>query len=854
MLKEILKVTSPKDSRLFSIIISSIKKSIKKMRYLFAMLIMVCCTVLSAQPNANSDIKTGSVKGWVIDANLNQPLPYVNVIIKDKDGKTLTGAITDSDGAFKINKIPAGSITIEITFIGYEKVTLEKNLGKGNYNIDLGVISISEDIESLEEVTIVAETSTIQQKIDRKVINVGKDLTTSGPTASDIMNNIPSVNVDQQTGNIALRGNQNVQVMIDGKLSNIPTAQLLRQIPSTSIKQIELITNPSAKYNPDGMSGIINIILHKNINVGFNGNANVGLAYELAPKFNSSIDMNYRNGKLNFYGSYGNNISDNVNSGFLTQVDSDLTQFIDITDENNSHLFKVGIDYYINDKHTLSLFTNQNLFDGGALGETELVFGTPSMENQLQILDNTNENTSQQYNFNYKIDFDKEGHNIEVEADHNIFDNTIFTSNRFSGMGSRPNFEEFTEIDRSRTEINLDYVNPLSENSKLEAGLQARIFENNSDYFSNRRVQDINGNFIPTSTDFDYNREIYSAYISFSKKLEKWSYQIGLRAETVTVDNIAFETDLSTDTTTEFKFENNYTQIYPSAFVTYNASEKNSYQFSFSRRVDRPGVGQVNPIPEFNTPLLAQFGNPELEPQFTNSLEINYTRNLEKGSVTAGVFYRIIEDEINQGVFVDRSALGSGRVILKIDNFDNTSAYGFELSGNYRPTKWWSFNTSFELYGRKQRGFAETLDPNISDPTEEDIELNNIEVNNLILNLRMFNNFKIDKKLSLSAFIMYRGKDTGLNFEVDPMFLINLGLRYNFLEDNRATFSLNFNNVFNTQELNITSERPFNQEVSFRPEFSTVFAGLSYRFGGGKYRAKSRKQRDNDEASSGGFM
>jgi outer membrane receptor protein involved in Fe transport len=824
------------------------------MKHFFLMLLMVSSTILSAQPNSNSEIKYGSISGRIMDAELNEPLPYVNVIIMDINGKIITGSITNPDGTFKIEKIPEGNVKVEIKFIGYETIEKEIIIGKNGYKINVGDIFLKEDVENLEEVVVVAETSTIQQKIDRKVINVGKDLITSGPTASDIMNNIPSVNVDQQTGNIALRGNQNVRVMVDGKLSNIPAAQLLKQLPSTSIKQIELITNPSAKYNPDGMSGIINIILHKNVNIGFNGNVNFGLGYQLVPKFNSSIDMNYRNGKLNFYGSYGNNISENANFGILKQTESDLTQLFDITDERNSHLFKVGVDYYINDKNTFSIFTNQNIFDGGALGETELIFSNNSSNNQLQLFDNNNENNSQQYNVNYKLDFDKEGHNIELEADHNIFDNDIFTDNNFSDVGSRPDFDEFTKIDRARTEINLDYINPLTESSKLEIGLQARLFENEIDYFSDARIQNSSGEFIPSATNFNYERNIYSAYASYNKKLEKWSYQLGLRAESVNVEALALDTDLTNNLTTEFPFENDYFQVYPSVFVTYQATEKNSYQFSFSRRVDRPGVGQVNPIPEFNTPLISQFGNPELEPQFTNSAEVNYTRNLEKGSITAGVFYRLIEDEINQGVFVDRSTLGSGRVILKVDNFDNTSAYGLEVSGNYRPTKWWSFNASFDLYGRKQRGFAEELDPSIPNPTENDIELNKVEVDNLIYNFRIFNNFKVTKKLSFSAFAMYRGKDTGLNFEMDPMYFVNLGMRYNFLEDNRATFSLNFINVFDTQEINILSERPFRQEVNFVPEFKTIFAGLSYRFGGGKYRAKSRKRRDNDEKSGGGFL
>ena len=212
------------------------------MKHYLMVIVMLFSFVTIAQPNSNLDIKNGSISGRVMDATLKEPLPYVNIIIKDKDRKVITGGITDDSGNFFIGKIPEGTILVDITYIGYKTVTKTVVLEKGNYKVNLGDINLSEDAESLDEVTVVAEISTIQQKIDRKVINVGKDLTTAGPTASDIMNNIPSVNVDQQTGNIALRGNSNVQVMVDGKLSNIPAAQLLRQIPSTTIKQIELIT------------------------------------------------------------------------------------------------------------------------------------------------------------------------------------------------------------------------------------------------------------------------------------------------------------------------------------------------------------------------------------------------------------------------------------------------------------------------------------------------------------------------------------------------------------------------------------------------------------------------------------
>ncbi|MBT8268685.1 MAG: TonB-dependent receptor family protein [Bacteroidia bacterium] len=809
----------------------------------------LCLSPALAKPT-NETFKDGQVSGTVIDDALNEPLPYVNIVIKNSEGEIVTGGITMDDGSFQIKKIPEGTYTVSVQFIGFQKVEKEITVSRKSSRINLGEIRLLEEAESLDEVELVAEVSTIQQKVDRKVINVGKDLTTSGPTASDIMNNLPSVNVDQQTGALSMRGNQNVRVMVDGKLSNIPAAQLLKQIPSTSIKQIELITNPSAKYNPEGMSGIINIILHKNTKLGFNGNLNVGLAYEREPKFNSALDLNYRTGKFNFFGNYSNNISKNVNYGAINRPEQEIIQTIDILDDRQSHLIKAGVDIYLDDKNTISLFTNQNLFDGGVEGDTD-IFYQDSSTDQFQHIANINENHSAQYNFNYKLDFDKEGHNIELEADHNAFEGDSRTDNTFTGFFIRPNFFELTDTERDRTTINLDYVNPLSEDTKLELGLEARLFDNLISYESDGRSQNELGEYIPSTTQFDYKRDIYSAYATYSKQFEKWSYQFGVRAETVNVETLAEETDLETNEVTEVPFDNDYVQVYPSAFITYNPSEKNSYQMSYSRRVDRPGVGQVNPLPEWNTPLISQFGNQELEPQFTNSIEVNYTRQMEKGSITAGVFYRLIEDLITQAVFVDRADLN--RIILTFENFDNTSSYGLELSSNYRPTKWWSINGSFDLYSQTQKSFTEILTASPDVATEDDIEIREIEVDNVVWNVRMFNNFKVNKKLSFSLFAMYRGRNEGVQFTMKPMFMTNIGMRYSFL-DSKATFSLNFNDVFNTMQFRFEGDRPFRQDGEFNWESRTVFAGLSYRFGSGKYRAKSRKRRDKNELEGGGIL
>lgn len=790
--------------------------------------------------NPDSEIK-GKISGTVIDKALQQPIPYVTVVVKTTGGDIITGGVTDDNGNFTIEDIPEGKSNVTIQFIGYTPYTTEINISRGNRNIDMGSIELEENASALDEVTVVAERSTIQQKLDRKVITIGKDLQTAGPTASDIMNNLPSVSVDQQTGAIALRGNQNVRVMVDGKLSNVPVAQLLKQIPSTSIKQIELITNPSAKYNPEGMSGIINIVLHKNVNIGFNGNASVGLTYEEQAKFNSSLDMNYRNGKINLFGNWGHNTSKNENYGFIFRPDDNSEQLFEFLDSGQSNLLKVGVDYYLNDSNTLSFFTNQNYFNGSTTGDTNILYYDNAIFNQMQHFLSDNDNLASQYNFNYKLDFDDEGHNIELEADYNTFTNDEIANFTFQGASPIDNYRDFVDTERDRLTVNLDYVNPISESVKLEAGLEARLFETNIMYRSTGQSFNSEGELIPTpSTDFDYKRDIYSAYVTFGKTYEKWSYQIGARAETV---------EEKADTNAVRSFENDYIQVYPSAFLTYTPSEKNQFQLSYSRRVDRPGLEQVNPIREWSTPLISSFGNTDLQPQFTNSFEVNYTRSFEKGSITGGVFYRAIEDEINRAVYVDRTDLN--KVILTFDNFDNTSAYGIELSSNYRPTNWWNFNASFDLYTQTQKGITESLNNPGNNPTIGDIIQETVEVDNTAWNFRMFNNFSATKDLTFSVFGFYRGSNKGLQFEVDPMYFVNIGARYSLWEG-RGTFSINYNDIFDTMKFAFDGQRPYAQMGEFNWESNTVYVGLSYRFGGGKYRAKSRKRRDDREKDGGG--
>ena len=308
------------------------------MKRLITLCVLSLFTILNIQATEKETLVDGSISGKVYDSTLNEPLPYVNIVIKNSKGEIVTGSITLEDGTLKITKIPEGKITVTIQYIGYKSVVKELTIDRKNRKVDFGNIMLEEEAAALDEVTVIAEVSTIQQRVDRKVITIGKDLAASG-TASDIMVGIPTVSIDPQSGDISMRGNSNVRVMVDGKLSNIPTEQLLKQIPSASIKSIELITNPSAKYNPEGMSGIINIVLHKNTMIGFNGSTSVGLRYEKEPKFNSSLNMNYRNGKFNLFGNYSNNISNNANWGWIDRIEQNTLQTVEILNERKSHTF-----------------------------------------------------------------------------------------------------------------------------------------------------------------------------------------------------------------------------------------------------------------------------------------------------------------------------------------------------------------------------------------------------------------------------------------------------------------------------------------------------------------------------------
>lgn len=773
--------------------------------------------------------KNGSITGKILDSQTKEGIGYSTVIVRE-NGKIIASAATKEDGNFSFSNLSNSILVLEVNFVGYKKHSQEVNLTTTN-SVNVGSISIVSESKEIEGVTVVKERSTIEQKADRKVVNVGKDLIASGTTASEIFNNIPTVSIDPQTKELSLRGNSNVRVLVDGKPTNIDATQLLQQIPSASIKQIELITNPSAKYNPEGNSGIINIILHKNTKGGFNGSITSGVTFGVTPKTNQSLNLNYKVGKVNFYTNYGFNHGKNRNFGFVNseRVGYENYQDFRFSNVNTSHLLKVGADYYINDNNTLSFFTNWNFFDGKGISRT--VSDYVSLNDAVQDNWNNSGNTTQTYDLAFKHNFEKKGETLDFQINHSITNNEDISNFLNNSIYS------LNDIDGKSTysQFNIDYVNPLSETAKLELGYETRLQAGENNF------QDFNPSYYNLNR-FDYNRNIHAIYTNYSKSFGKFSAQVGARAELYNLFAHPSKASTNASENSNQIITDEIFTVYPSAYLSYKTNDNNTFNINYTRRVDRPSNGQINPIREWRTVNMESRGNPALNPQFTNSFELNYTNINKLGSITTAVFYRLINDEISRVVYTDPNDTNFN--ILSFDNFKNNHSLGAEVNANLKLTKWWSTNASADVYFKTVRGTVANLDTGLQEAAE---------VNVTTFNTRMNNTFSASKNLKFNLFGMYRGRDLGLQYERKPMYKMDIGANYTILQG-KGTLSARLNDVFNTMHFGFDGYVPFRSVGEFHWESRTLYLGFNYNFGGGKNRELQRKQRDRQETQGGGGM
>jgi outer membrane receptor protein involved in Fe transport len=797
------------------------------------LIIFVLSFQLFVSQNKN-DKNIGSISGIILDIKTKQPIPYATIICKNTHQKTVNGGITNNVGKFSIHNLPLDSLSVLIQYIGYKTITKTILLTKLSPNINFKTIYLAEETNNLDEVIVETETSEMIQKIDRKVFNVGKDLSIAGTNSLELLENIPSIQVDYQNGSINLRGNSNVRILIDGKPSLLSPTRALEQIPSSSIKSVEIITNPSAKYNPEGMSGIINIILKKNTTIGFNGSFSVGIQHSINTRPNASLNANYRVGKLNFYGNYSLDFGKFETFSFFDRQDKDLKQDINFLDDSFTNYGKIGLDYYIDDKNTLSFYTTQSSTN------TDFYVDTKIVNNSNLIFDakNLSEFRTRQatYNLDFKHNFSKKGEAIELEINYSKSTDPQqdFINENLNPIDKTNNYNNVITNNSSLFLTNIDYTKPI-KNGQLELGLESRI---QTAFNKINTTQEIQINANPTNqpkgnSELNYDRDIYAAYLNISKNYNKLSTQIGFRFEQFNLNGTFFNTQQANlEPVKDAIFS-----VYPSAYITYSPSDKNQFQVGYSRRVDRPGIGQVTPIQEWTSPLSISVGDRNLLPQFTNSFEFNYTKSFKKGYFTLGTFYRKTQDVI--GRIFSTDVQNVDRQILSYANYNSAESYGFEFSSRLKLNSWWVFRPSTNLYIQDNQGLVN----------------GNLQVaNNTLFTARISNSFTATKKLRFSLSASYRGNNENVLTKIDDYFLVNVSARYKVLDGN-GTITLRGTDIFDGYKLDFSTTNPFPQVGQFTLEYTSIFLGFTYNFGRGKNRERDRKYREENETQgSGGVL
>ena len=774
------------------------------------------------------------VKGKIENAK-NEAVGMAAIQIYKVDVKELLDEVyADADGTFLIPDLEDGNYRLVITEFGYQQSITIAEVKGGELNIGNIILQLSKtETVELKGAFVRAEVSQYRNEIDKRVVEVGNDLVSAGANAAAVLNNIPSVNVDQQTGELSLRGNENVKIYIDGKPSSLSASEVLKQIPSNQIKSVEIITNPSAKYEADGKSGIINIVMVKGTKKGYNVALNTGYEQGKKSRFNNSITANVNTGSFNFFGNYSYNKRPSEFHGSLNNFDTNFKSAIDILNNDESQAGKIGFDWFINDKTALTVYTNQWFGKGtGEIGSDMI-----NTSNQNFYPNNSNFDgdwRSQDYSLNFKRDFDKEDHNIVLDAFFSKAKNTDLRNMH----NFYPNEEKYYEDRDDRTDnirVNLDYTNKIKDGGKIEAGLQFRREQNDNILLTDKRIIVNNQPYDP-STDFNFTRDFLSAYVNYGQKFGKFGMQLGLRAEQFTDKG-----DYLTNVSVEGKIDQDKLDFFPSAFLTYEVSEKGQVSLNYSRRIDRPGIGQLSPVPEWSTPMMSSIGSPELRPEYTNSLEVGYLQRIGKNSISANVFYRHIKDNIFRNVLKNEAVYGA--YIQNYENYDKVDAYGFELSFNLTPTKWWSSNISGDYTHNTMVVKQEKEENGVKIPYIEEIDANR-------LTARMNNTFKVSKVISLQHFFMYQGKYRFIQGEMRDMWRMDLGARYTFM-GGKASLSARVSDIFRTFYGRLEMYNPDRAVGKFRWEAHTLNIGFTYNFGG-KVRNRADVQQNKTENNGGG--
>jgi outer membrane receptor protein involved in Fe transport len=783
----------------------------------------------------------GSIAGAVVNGD-DQPAEFATVtLFRQGDSSLVKGDFTDENGAFLFEYIPYDAYFLKVTLIGAEDLYLPNiQLIHTSPVIDLGKLRMEESVQQLAEVIVTAQKPFIERHADKLVMNVENSAVAAGQTALELLRRAPGVVVDNNDL-ISLRGRQGVIVMIDGKqtyLSLAEVANLLKNMPSESIQSIEIITQPSAKYDAAGNAGIINIRLKKDKNLGFNGTltagAGAGLVWfdQLYEKANGNLNLNYRTKKVNVFGSYGYRHGQNRNDLNLDRrvnFEDTLTYFDSHSSMDRrygSHNFKAGADYSLNARHTLGLQVN-----GFAVDEDIYMFNRSDIfVNDLRsgALEVGNERpggwSNYTYNLNYRAVFDSLGRELSADADYSQYRGNSF-DNILTSFISAEGVPGFTEQLRSEVPIQVnirafkaDYTHPLRSGLKFETGLKASLVSTDNnvrfDLFENGewRVDSSKTNH------FQYEENIAAAYLNAARQYEKWGFQAGLRAE--------YTQSVGNSITLNKVVDRDYLEFFPSLALQYRLSDQHQFALNYSRRIDRPSYQDLNPFIYFLDPYSYVQGNPFLNPMFTHSVEASHTF---KGAVNASLSYSRTEDFITQVTIQNDTTKTTVATQYNLDNFHN---YGFTLSSPIPIAKWWTAQANLNLNYRSFQ--AEFLGARLDN-------------RGFTANVYMSNRITLPKGLTAELSGWYQAPQVDGIFTGRSMYMADFGLSKTFLEK-RATIRLNVSDVFNTGRWRgYTLYENMDLKVNSKWESRRVFVNFSYRFGNQNVKGPQRRNTGSEE-------
>jgi ferric enterobactin receptor len=796
---------------------------------LIVVVIVLCVISIRAQAQNPS-----TVQGSVLDSLSSKPLPYATIsIFSSITKKLVTGNVSDDAGNFNIEVAP-GQYYAEVSFVGYTTVTTKHFTAPAGESFSTGKISIAPTQEVLQEVMVQGEKSTMELMLDKKVFNVGKDLANSGGTATDILTNIPSVAVGPE-GNISLRGSENVRILIDGKPSGLVSfkgGSGLQQLQASMIERVEVITNPSARYEAEGLGGVINIVLKKEQGQGFNGS--VDIIAGNPNNFGLAANLNYRRKKINFFINYGISFRDQPGRSSLYQevYDNDTT-FLLLQNNRTEYgalnnNIRGGLDIFLTEN---SILTGSYLYRG-LKSTRNAVLHYKDFANSLsdplstttRTQDEEETEPNSEYSLIYKKQFKSKGHELISEV--KFLDNKETSDQDFKQYTFALDGTEKESDRRIQKSINvesekqyliqIDYIKPFAAAGRFETGIRSSLRKMDNDFWVREQGDDGQFNVVNGLDNvFLYNEKIMAAYGIFGNKKGIVSYQAGVRSEWTDVETILEETNE--------KNPRKYYNLFPSAHLTFDLGKERNVQLSYSRRIRRPTYNDLSPFFTFFDSRNYAEGNPNLDPEFSNVYEIGYIKTFDLGSITSSIYNRRTTDKIERIRIVN----DEGNANTRPENLISEYAYGVELTGSYELASWWKLDANLNLF------YGEIDGTNIL-PTYQNTTYSWFA--------RQTSKFSLPAKIDLQLRANYEAPQKTVQGRRKSLYYIDFSASKDVFKG-KGTINLNVLDIFNTRRFrNISEGEVFYSYVNNLYRRRQVNLTLSYRIN--RNKALKRQQRE----------